>query len=172
MLQYFRELKLSLLALLALTIGILFGVSKFQPVESVTITTAEITAEQAAALYSDILITDAERELGRTLLADEKLYSLFGGSTTILDITPYEALIRDALALDTDTVISELAVSRGQIYLTLFDPIASTRIFYFFPSEDDSMGKVFSQYKPEQETLIAVFAVENEDNTLFRHNVF
>ena len=172
MLQYFRERKFSLSALLLLTVVLLFTVPTFQPTEPTTITTAEITSDQAIALYSNILITENERELGRTLFSNENLYSLLGSDTTILDHTPFESSIRSALALNADTAISELAVSRGQIYLTLFDPVASTRIFYYFESADGSMRKSFAQYRTEQDTFTAVFSVDNEDNTLFHHNVF
>ena len=172
MFQYFHERKFSPPVLLLLTVVMLFTVPTFQPTEPTAITAAEITSDQAIALYSDILITENERELGRTLFSNENLYSLLGSDTTILDHTPFESSIRSALALNADTVISELAVSRGQIYLTLFDPVASVRISYYFESADGSMGKSFTQYRAEQDTLTAVFSVDNEENTQFHHNVF
>ena len=172
MLQIIRERRTALIVLILATISLLFAVSKFQPAEPTTIFTAEITAEQAVALYPDILITDAERELGRTLFANENLYSLLGSDTTILDCTPFESSIRSTLALDADTVISELTVSRGHIILILFDQRASTRTFYYFLSADGPVQKTFGQYKPEHETFSAIFSVDNEDNALFRHNVF
>ena len=174
MLQYFRERVPSLILLLAATIFMISAAAKFMPADNYVTIAYDISAEQATALYPDILITEAEYEMMQALREDPAIKAgmpeplpaegdvLENTYTAYFDPEDFEATVLDPLQLDSGWTVIHVHARGAWLIADLTNDSTQENLIYSLETNANILRK--SYFK---EPLL----LENEDNKRFKQTI-
>lgn len=173
MLQYFRERVPTLVLLLAATIYTISAAAKVMPADNYVIA-HDISAEQAAALYPDILITEAEYEMMQALRGDPAIQAgmpeplpaegdvLENTYTAYFDPADFEAVVLEPLQLDPDWTVIDVHARGAWLIADLTNDSTQENLTYSLETNANILRK--SYFKQP-------LFLENEGNARYKHTV-
>ena len=173
MLQYFRERVPALVLLLAATIFTISAAAKVMPTDNYIIA-YDISAEQAVALYSDILITEVEYEMMQALREDPAIQAgmpeplpaegevLENKYTAYFDPADFEAAILDALHLYDGWTVIHVHARGAWLIADLTNDSTQENLIYSLETNANILRK--SYFKQP-------LFLENEGNVRYKHTI-